>query len=138
MFITLSRTLPPCKFYPSPSMHVLSLPPHLPCKSSPSLAFTPLPPCNYVGINLSFSCDYQVEKIDKELFTTLSCSSRGLLPPLAAAVGGFVAQEVLKALTGKFTPLKQWVSNQRTLWGRAMFSTNTMPYNAGTGYTKSG
>ncbi|CAB4019007.1 ubiquitin-like modifier-activating enzyme 6, partial [Paramuricea clavata] len=51
----------------------------------------------------------KVDKVDKELFTTLSYSSRGLLPPLAAAVGGFVAQEVLKALTGKFTPLKQWL-----------------------------
>ena len=65
--------------------------------------------------NPLFSCDFQVEKIDKELFATLSYSSRGLLPPLATAVGGFVAQEVLKALTGKFTPLKQWVSNQRAL-----------------------
>ena len=51
-----------------------------------------------------------MDKVDKELITTLSYSCRGLLPPLAAAVGGFVAQEVLKALTGKFTPLKQWVS----------------------------
>ena len=50
-----------------------------------------------------------MDKIDKDLLTILSYSSRGLLPPLAAAVGGFVAQEVLKALTGKFTPLKQWV-----------------------------
>jgi hypothetical protein len=57
-----------------------------------------------------FLSSTQVDKVDKELFTTLSYSSRGLLPPLAAAVGGFVAQEVLKALTGKFTPLKQWVS----------------------------
>ena len=51
----------------------------------------------------------KVDKVDKELITTLSYSCRGLLPPLAAAVGGFVAQEVLKALTGKFTPLKQWL-----------------------------
>ncbi|XP_028399059.1 ubiquitin-like modifier-activating enzyme 6 [Dendronephthya gigantea] len=51
----------------------------------------------------------KVDKIDEDLLTVLSYSSRGLLPPLAAAVGGFVAQEVLKALTGKFTPLKQWL-----------------------------
>ena len=61
------------------------------------------------------SCPSQVDKVDKELFATLSYSCRGLLPPLAAAVGGFVAQEVLKALTGKFTPLKQWVSQLRII-----------------------
>uniref|UniRef100_A0A8C4TMQ4 E1 ubiquitin-activating enzyme n=1 Tax=Erpetoichthys calabaricus TaxID=27687 RepID=A0A8C4TMQ4_ERPCA len=39
----------------------------------------------------------------------LSRSARGSLPPLAAAVGGIASQEVLKALTGKFSPLQQWV-----------------------------
>ena len=87
--------------------------------------------------NPLFSCDFQVEKIDKELFTTLSYSSRGLLPPLAAAVGGFVAQEVLKALTGKFTPLKQWVSNQRALW-KELESSSEMLANPGTGCTNGG
>jgi hypothetical protein len=62
-----------------------------------------------------FLSSTQVDKVDKELFTTLSYSCRGLLPPLAAAVGGFVAQEVLKALTGKFTPLKQWVSQHMNI-----------------------
>lgn len=33
----------------------------------------------------------------------------GCLPPLCAVLGGFMAQEALKALTGKFTPLDQWV-----------------------------
>lgn len=51
----------------------------------------------------------KVDKIDAELITALSFTCRGLLPPLAAAVGGTVAQEVLKALTGKFSPLKQWL-----------------------------
>lgn len=39
----------------------------------------------------------------------LSFSSRGSFPPLAASLGGIVGQEVLKALTGKYTPLRQWV-----------------------------
>ncbi|XP_015766357.1 PREDICTED: ubiquitin-like modifier-activating enzyme 6 [Acropora digitifera] len=30
-------------------------------------------------------------------------------PPLAASLGGIVGQEVLKALTGKYTPLRQWL-----------------------------
>ena len=36
--------------------------------------------------------------------------AEGCFAPLCAALGGFVAQEVLKSLTGKFTPLRQWVS----------------------------
>ncbi|XP_063956130.1 ubiquitin-like modifier-activating enzyme 6 isoform X1 [Lytechinus pictus] len=44
----------------------------------------------------------------KQLVSLASCAE-GCFAPLCAALGGFVAQEVLKALTGKFTPLKQWV-----------------------------
>ena len=40
----------------------------------------------------------------------LAFTAQGLLPPLASAIGGIVAQEALIALTGKFSPLKQWVS----------------------------
>uniref|UniRef100_A0A8C7JIC3 Ubiquitin like modifier activating enzyme 6 n=1 Tax=Oncorhynchus kisutch TaxID=8019 RepID=A0A8C7JIC3_ONCKI len=44
-----------------------------------------------------------------ELVRCLSRTAQGSLPPLAAAVGGIASQEVLKALTGKFAPLQQWV-----------------------------
>uniref|UniRef100_A0A8C4TJM3 E1 ubiquitin-activating enzyme n=1 Tax=Erpetoichthys calabaricus TaxID=27687 RepID=A0A8C4TJM3_ERPCA len=47
--------------------------------------------------------------VNEELVRWLSRSARGSLPPLAAAVGGIASQEVLKALTGKFSPLQQWV-----------------------------
>ncbi len=40
----------------------------------------------------------------------VSRCARGCLSPLAAAVGGIASQEVLKALTGKFSPVQQWVS----------------------------
>uniref|UniRef100_A0A8C5CXI8 Ubiquitin-activating enzyme E1 C-terminal domain-containing protein n=1 Tax=Gadus morhua TaxID=8049 RepID=A0A8C5CXI8_GADMO len=43
------------------------------------------------------------------LVRCLSRTARGALPPLAAAVGGLASQEALKALTGKFSPLQQWV-----------------------------
>lgn len=45
---------------------------------------------------------------NEELVRCVSRCSRGCLFPLAAAVGGIASQEVLKALTGKFTPLHQW------------------------------
>uniref|UniRef100_A0A8C9W382 Ubiquitin-like modifier-activating enzyme 6 n=1 Tax=Scleropages formosus TaxID=113540 RepID=A0A8C9W382_SCLFO len=47
--------------------------------------------------------------IDQDLVRTLSRTAGGCLAPLCAAVGGIASQEVLKALTGKFTPLQQWV-----------------------------
>ncbi|XP_037530279.1 ubiquitin-like modifier-activating enzyme 6 [Nematolebias whitei] len=46
--------------------------------------------------------------VNAELVRCLSRTSRGTLPPLAAAVGGIASQEVLKAITGKFAPLQQW------------------------------
>uniref|UniRef100_A0A665WSR6 Ubiquitin-like modifier-activating enzyme 6 n=1 Tax=Echeneis naucrates TaxID=173247 RepID=A0A665WSR6_ECHNA len=43
------------------------------------------------------------------LVRCLSRTAMGTLPPLAAAVGGIASQEALKAITGKFAPLQQWV-----------------------------
>uniref|UniRef100_A0A8C1MQE9 Ubiquitin like modifier activating enzyme 6 n=1 Tax=Cyprinus carpio TaxID=7962 RepID=A0A8C1MQE9_CYPCA len=51
---------------------------------------------------LSYSC------INQELVRSVSRCARGCLSPLAAVVGGIASQEVLKALTGKFSPLQQW------------------------------
>merc|ERR1711959_299881 len=39
----------------------------------------------------------------------LSYTSRGQVPSLCSAMGGFVAQEALKGVMHKFTPLKQWL-----------------------------
>lgn len=44
----------------------------------------------------------------------LSKTAQGFLAPLAAAMGGVASQEVLKAVTGKFSPLQQWV--RLALW----------------------
>uniref|UniRef100_A0A8C1B858 E1 ubiquitin-activating enzyme n=1 Tax=Cyprinus carpio carpio TaxID=630221 RepID=A0A8C1B858_CYPCA len=52
---------------------------------------------------LSYSC------VNQELVRSVSRCARGCLSPLAAVVGGIASQEVLKALTGKFSPLQQWV-----------------------------
>lgn len=56
----------------------------------------------------SFPLSFQAS-VNTELVRCLSRTARGTLPPLAAAVGGLASQEVLKALTGKFAPLQQWV-----------------------------
>lgn len=50
----------------------------------------------------------EVELSDK-LITELSYQAQGDLSPMAAFFGGLTAQEVLKAVSGKFTPVKQWL-----------------------------
>ncbi|KIV87659.1 hypothetical protein PV11_03191 [Exophiala sideris] len=48
-------------------------------------------------------------EIDDKLITELSYQAQGDLSPIAAFFGGLTAQEVLKAVSGKFTPVAQWL-----------------------------
>lgn len=48
-------------------------------------------------------------ELDTKLIKQLSYQARGDLCPIAAVYGGLVAQEVLKACTGKFVPINQWM-----------------------------
>jgi len=52
----------------------------------------------------------QVDSLDRNRLQYLAFTARGCFAPLCAFLGGVVAQEALKALTGKFTPVNQWVS----------------------------
>jgi len=45
--------------------------------------------------------------LDEKVLTELAFQAAGDLAPVNAVIGGFVAQEVLKACTGKFNPLQQ-------------------------------
>lgn len=47
--------------------------------------------------------------LDKNLLRELSYGARGDLSPMAAFFGGLAAQEVLKAISGKFYPIVQWL-----------------------------
>lgn len=47
--------------------------------------------------------------LDEDSWRHLSFTAQGCLAPLCAFMGGVVAQEALKALTGKFSPLSQWL-----------------------------
>lgn len=47
--------------------------------------------------------------INEDLLRQLSYTSQGCLAPLCAFMGGIVAQEAIKGLTGKFSPLNQWL-----------------------------
>lgn len=45
----------------------------------------------------------------RNIIEALSFTCSGFLSPLCAAIGGIVSQEALKSLTGKYTPLNQWL-----------------------------
>ncbi|RKO97311.1 hypothetical protein CXG81DRAFT_9757 [Caulochytrium protostelioides] len=47
--------------------------------------------------------------VDEKLLTQLAYQARGDLPPMNAFMGGLVAQEILKACSGKFNPIVQWL-----------------------------
>lgn len=49
------------------------------------------------------------EPLDEALVRITALSSAGSLSPMAALLGAVAAQEVLKAISGKFMPLDQWL-----------------------------
>lgn len=48
-------------------------------------------------------------ELDEKLLKELSYQARGDLSPMAAFFGGITAQEILKAVSGKFQPIQQWM-----------------------------
>lgn len=48
-------------------------------------------------------------ELDEKLLKELSYQAAGDLSPMAALFGGIAAQEVLKAVSGKFQPIQQWM-----------------------------
>lgn len=50
-----------------------------------------------------------VMDLDDKLLKELSYQAQGDLSPMAAFFGGITAQEILKAVSGKFQPIKQWM-----------------------------
>lgn len=51
----------------------------------------------------------KVDDLDLKFLEKLANVAEGAFSPISAFMGGFIGQEVLKSVTGKFTPLKQWV-----------------------------
>ncbi|GAB7338869.1 hypothetical protein MBLNU457_5555t1 [Dothideomycetes sp. NU457] len=58
--------------------------------------------------SLASQSEEQVE-VDEKLIKELSYQAQGDLCPMAAFFGGLAAQEVLKSVSGKFHPIKQWL-----------------------------
>ncbi|KAF9882940.1 hypothetical protein FE257_004875 [Aspergillus nanangensis] len=61
-----------------------------------------------ISTDLASSQEEKVE-LDEKLIKELSFQAQGDLNPLAAFFGGIAAQEVLKAVSGKFNPVNQWL-----------------------------
>ncbi|KAL1889916.1 E1 ubiquitin-activating protein [Ceratocystis pirilliformis] len=57
---------------------------------------------------IATEAEIEVE-FDTNLMTELAYQATGALTPMAAFIGGIAAQEVLKAVSGKFHPVKQWM-----------------------------
>jgi ubiquitin-activating enzyme E1 len=55
-----------------------------------------------------FKVEAEVLEKEGEVVRKLALGARGVLNPMAALFGGIVGQEVLKACSGKFSPIKQW------------------------------
>lgn len=58
---------------------------------------------------LNASHSAKVEEFDENLVKTFAKVCSGELVAMNAVIGGIVAQEVMKACSGKFTPIKQWL-----------------------------
>lgn len=52
--------------------------------------------------------DVEIGENEEKVIRELSYQAQGDLNPMAALFGGLAAQEVLKAVSGKFNPIKQW------------------------------
>ncbi|KAG5928405.1 hypothetical protein E4U42_000701 [Claviceps africana] len=63
-----------------------------------------------IGAAEKFAAEEKLQiEFDEKLLKELSYQARGDLSPMAAFFGGITAQEVLKAVSGKFQPITQWM-----------------------------
>nr|XP_008103215.1 PREDICTED: ubiquitin-like modifier-activating enzyme 7 isoform X1 [Anolis carolinensis]XP_008103216.1 PREDICTED: ubiquitin-like modifier-activating enzyme 7 isoform X1 [Anolis carolinensis] len=60
-------------------------------------------------VELSQTLTENEESLQNDLIRTFSYGCAGNLSPVNAFIGGLAAQEVLKAASGKFAPLDQWL-----------------------------
>jgi hypothetical protein len=66
----------------------------------------------FINIATAINADkmkMKVDKLDEKLLKAMAFTAQGSIAPLTSFSGGVVAQECLKALSGKYTPLNQFV-----------------------------
>jgi len=57
---------------------------------------------------LNFAKELKYQDLNEELFKKLAYTASGNLSPMAAFIGGLVAQEVIKATSSEYVPINQW------------------------------
>ncbi|PVD24234.1 hypothetical protein C0Q70_14704 [Pomacea canaliculata] len=62
-----------------------------------------------VVADVNAKAEAKVEEVDADLMREFAYSSSGDICPMQAFIGGITAQEVMKACSGKFTPLQQYL-----------------------------
>ncbi|XP_067302479.1 ubiquitin-like modifier-activating enzyme 1 isoform X2 [Pseudorasbora parva] len=60
-------------------------------------------------VNAAQTGSAKQEQLDQAVIKKLSCVAAGDLAPVNAFIGGLAAQEAMKACTGKFMPIMQWL-----------------------------
>uniref|UniRef100_A0A8C3NQ28 E1 ubiquitin-activating enzyme n=1 Tax=Cyanoderma ruficeps TaxID=181631 RepID=A0A8C3NQ28_9PASS len=84
-----------------------------PCRTPPPCRGLPSPLCLQADaervLELARSLGEHQGPLDEDIVRTFASVSAGDLCPVASVVGALAAQEVLKAITGKFVPLDQWL-----------------------------
>jgi len=62
-----------------------------------------------IAKDLNTKVEAKVEEVDEKLLSELASQSTGDLCPMQAVIGSMAAQEVIKACSGKFMPVMQWM-----------------------------
>jgi ubiquitin-activating enzyme E1 len=61
------------------------------------------------SINAAWSSPMKSDELTEDLIRQFAFCAAGEICPMQAVIGGIAAQEVMKACTGKFTPIQQWM-----------------------------
>lgn len=62
-----------------------------------------------IAKNLNTTVEAKVEELDEDLLRTFASQATGDVCPMQAVIGSMAAQEVMKACSGKFMPVMQWM-----------------------------
>ena len=55
--------------------------------------------------------DFKVESVDEKLVENIALYGDAQISPVSSFWGGIITQEIVK-LTGKYTPLRQWLHHE--------------------------
>lgn len=63
---------------------------------------------SFIDLASDIAKELKIQEVDNKTMSLVAKIAAGDLAPMQAVIGGIVAQEVMKACTGKFMPISQW------------------------------